>query len=100
MDKELQNYWQRLAEKEEEWESLCLRCGACCGAYDDPCLHLKKNQDSKFYCEIYPKRFGVRETKKGDQFRCVPIKELIDGYWKKDRRCVYKQIKKNKLNLK
>lgn len=78
---------------EIRWEKACLRCGACCGAYDDPCLHLKKNSDNRFYCDIYPARLGLKRTLKGEVFKCVPIKELLDKniHWKNDHYCAYKK---------
>ena len=84
----LQNY---LEGKEKQWESLCVRCGGCCGFFDDPCKHLKKNQQKGLYCEIYPYRFGERETLNGEEFDCVSIKEVIHTHWKNDHVCVYKQ---------
>lgn len=84
------DYWK---EKEKEWEDLCLRCGACCGAYDDPCKYLKKDKDGKYFCQIYENRFGLRETISGEKFWCVPIKELIKRgiNWPKSYLCGYKK---------
>ncbi|UCD15996.1 MAG: hypothetical protein JSV34_02790 [Candidatus Omnitrophota bacterium] len=82
--------------KEEEWENLCIRCGGCCGAFDDPCLHLKKNKSGKYYCEIYRKRLGLRKTVKGEEFDCVPVKEIIRTYWKKDYLCTCKKELRSK----
>ncbi|MFA7677134.1 MAG: hypothetical protein WCY34_03075 [Candidatus Omnitrophota bacterium] len=87
-----ESYQAFLQEKEKEWESLCRRCGACCGAYDDPCVHLKKNGDKTYYCEIYPDRLGLRKTVSGEEFRCVPVKRIIRTYWKNGHICPYKKI--------
>jgi len=78
-------------KKEHEWENLCLHCGGCCGAHDDPCLHLKEEEGGKFHCEIYLKRFGLRCTIGGEKFNCVPIKEILDTHWKKNYLCPYRR---------
>jgi len=92
--KKVPGYLRYLEEKENEWEGLCRRCGGCCGAYDDPCLHLKGDKKGEYYCEIYPKRFGLRKTVEGEEFNCVPVKEILDTHWKKDYLCVYKRLRK------
>jgi len=86
-----QNY---LKQKEEDWELLCIRCGGCCGAYDDPCLHLKRDSRNKFYCEIYNERLGIRKTIGGEQFNCVLVKEILHTHWRNDHFCVYKRYLK------
>jgi len=79
--------------KEEELGNLCLRCGACCGAYDgDPCRHLKKDESDKYYCEIYNSRFGLKKTVKGNSFHCVPVKEILNDSWFRSVKCPYKEI--------
>jgi uncharacterized cysteine cluster protein YcgN (CxxCxxCC family) len=90
--KKPRSHLEYLEEKEREWERLCRRCGGCCGAYDDPCRHLKKDRDNKFYCEIYTTRFGPRKSVNGEDFVCVPIKEILHTHWKKDYLCVYKKL--------
>ena len=87
----MNSYLEYLKKKEEEYDSLCKRCGACCGAYDDPCRHLKKDIYGKYYCEIYEHRFGLRETVSGDKFWCVPIKEIILSSWPRSYLCAYKK---------
>ncbi len=94
MEAELKEYQKNLEKKEREWERLCLRCGACCGAYDDPCQHLKQDENSKYYCEIYPQRFGIRKTVGGDIFKCVAIKKLLSTHWRGSQRCPYKNTQK------
>ncbi len=72
--KELTSY---LRQRHEE---MCLRCGRCCGAEDDPCVHLKLNGDV-YHCEVYANRLGWHTTVSGKRFRCVPIEEVKrDGY--------------------
>ncbi len=82
---------KHLEAKEKEQDDLCLRCGACCGAYDDPCEHLRKDKEATFYCKIYSQRLGTRKTVGGELFQCVMIKEIIDTYWKNDHLCIYKK---------
>ena len=88
---------EHLKIKQQEWEKLCIRCGGCCGAYDDPCQHLLENEHSQFYCSIYAKRFGTRKSVKGEEFDCVTIKEVINTYWKNDHLCIYKKYLKTPL---
>jgi len=87
-------YKKYLKLKENEWENLCIRCGGCCGAYDDPCKHLKKAGAGKFYCAVYETRFGDQLSLKGEEFKCVPVKEILNTHWKKDYLCVYKKYRK------
>ena len=88
------DYFRCLESKHQYWENLCLRCGGCCGAYDDPCQHLQKGGDEKFYCDIYDKRFGVRVTVAGEEFNCVCLKEILHTHWKNDYFCIYKKLRK------
>ena len=90
-DKDYLNY---LESKEKKWEESCIRCGGCCGAYDDPCLHLKEGEKNRFYCEIYSDRFGTRKSVEGEEFDCVPVKKILNTHWKKDYLCVYKKLSK------
>jgi uncharacterized cysteine cluster protein YcgN (CxxCxxCC family) len=65
-------------KKEKELESLCVRCGACCGAFDqDPCVHLKTAKDGKYFCDIYENRLGRQKTVSGKSFECVRIEENL-----------------------
>jgi len=91
MPKDFASYLQ---EKEEQWENLCIRCGGCCGAFDDPCKHLKLDAKGLYYCEIYQNRFGTRETVGKEKFDCVLVKEILDTHWPNDHLCVYKKMKK------
>ncbi len=94
---QIKNYQKALELKDKEWEELCIRCGGCCGAFDDPCLHLKKDKNNKTYCEIYENRFGLRKTVKGEEFRCVPVKEIIHTHWKNDYLCACKKYLRDPL---
>jgi len=84
------DYQTKIFEKEKEFESLCKRCGACCGAFDgDPCIHLVKEKSGTYYCNIYENRLGPQLTVKGNIFTCIPIREVKkDGYLKPN--CSYR----------
>tara|TARA_Y100000031_G_C8051611_1_gene306428 strand:- start:357 stop:650 length:294 start_codon:yes stop_codon:yes gene_type:complete len=85
------DYQESSKLKEKEWENLCLRCGGCCGAYDDPCSHLAEDKTGKYYCRIYAKRLGERKALSGEEFDCVPIGKILGTRWKKDYLCRYKK---------
>ena len=82
--------------QEKEWEDMCRNCGACCGAMDgDPCEHLVMKEGRSF-CLIYDKRFGMHNTVKGKEFKCVPIRNILHESWPGYKNCAYKkQIKDN-----
>lgn len=75
----------------EKWEAMCGNCGACCGALDDPCEHLRKKACGGYYCDIYDKRYGMRKTVSGKKFKCVNIREILHERWKGDECCGYKK---------
>lgn len=82
-------------EKYKEEEALCKRCGACCGVLDgNPCSHLISTGDGKYACSIYEKRFGLRRTKKGTFFLCVPIRNVLHNSWTGSWNCAYKKLLK------
>ena len=85
--------YQWLKQKAQQWESLCTRCGACCGALDDPCENLRKDTKGKYFCAVYDHRFGKWHTVSGQKIVCVPIsKKLKDGEsWPGDEHCGYKK---------
>ena len=87
-EEKYQNY---LEAQERAWESQCLRCGACCGAYEDPCKGLKKDHEGKYFCDIYSRRYGPHETIGGKKFRCMPIRDIIHMSWDHDQLCAYKK---------
>ena len=70
-------YTNKQDEQLAVFESLCLRCGECCGASTDPCAHLAKASDGKFYCDTYDNRLGPQRTVSGRAFTCVSIREVI-----------------------
>jgi hypothetical protein len=74
---EAKQYYARLGSAEESFEKLCKRCGACCGALDDPCANLVKMPDGKFICKDYDSRLGPQKTVSGVTFNCVSIREHI-----------------------
>lgn len=86
------NHFDFLEKKELDWESLCCRCGGCCGAFDDPCTHLKMESDGIFFCDSYETRFGPQTTVSGQRFECVPIKKLLRTYWPQWNKCSYKKL--------
>jgi len=94
---ELKRYFKYLEMKEDEWESLCVRCGGCCGAYDEPCEHLKKTSKNKFYCQVYTNRLGTRKAVSGEEFDCVAVKKILHTRWKKDYLCGCKKYLKMPL---
>ena len=83
------NDWQDTRSK--QWESLCTRCGACCGALDDPCENLRET-GGRYYCAVYERRFGTWKTVSGQEINCVPIREKLGRgeSWPGDERCGYK----------
>jgi hypothetical protein len=69
------NYEARQKEAADRYEGQCRHCGACCGAFEDPCLNLFQ-ENGKYYCRVYPERLGIQKTVSGKAFNCVPIREL------------------------
>ena len=63
----------------KQFESLCIRCGDCCGAKDgDPCDNLVfDKKKSTYFCKAYSTRHGVHKTVSGKPFTCVPINEIL-----------------------
>ncbi|MFH1479275.1 MAG: hypothetical protein ABIG92_05840 [Candidatus Omnitrophota bacterium] len=88
MDEEL--YKELESRKEERYESICRRCGVCCGVLEsDPCEHLEKNESNKYFCSIYKDRLGLRKTAKGKHFLCIPIRDAILNKWSDRDKCAY-----------
>lgn len=82
--------WQQT--RQEKWESLCGRCGACCGAVEgDPCEHLIRLDNSRYWCKIYSNRFGAHKTRSGKPFLCVPVRDIVHKPWPGDSCCGYKK---------
>jgi len=71
-----EEYLQRQGHEEAAYEARCRRCGGCCGAYDDPCTRLRKDESGKYYCSVYDHRIGMQKTVAGINFACVPIRDL------------------------
>lgn len=74
-----ENIYELKQENEEAaYESLCRRCGVCCGSRDnDPCVHLVAQADGTFICGTYTNRFGLRKTVTGKEFTCVMIRDVL-----------------------
>ena len=89
--------YEDLQNKElQAWESLCGRCGACCGLFEgDPCEHLVKSETGSYQCAIYENRFGLRKSVGGREFMCVPIRNILHQSWVGDQCCGYKKNCKN-----
>ncbi len=87
-------YTEYTEEKEKEFESVCKRCGSCCGANDDPCQNLVKLGDGTFLCKAYDTRLGPQKTVSGNEFRCIPISYLIAGNALRPN-CEYRRYLKN-----
>ncbi|MBU4311318.1 MAG: hypothetical protein KJ706_01205 [Candidatus Omnitrophica bacterium] len=93
MDDNLYNQLQD--QKYQEHEALCKRCGACCGAMEEyPCEHLKKGEDSRYFCDIYEERFGLRKTLSGEPILCVPIRNMLSKTWWGRTQCAYVRHKR------
>jgi hypothetical protein len=84
------DYEAYMREKELAWESQCKRCGACCGAYADPCEELRKDEQGKYYCASYEHRFGMHSSKGGLRFKCVPVRTILHRHWDHEHLCAYK----------
>lgn len=90
MDDEV--YELYLKKAQEDNESLCKRCGACCGVVEnDPCVHLEKKSEGAYFCSIYENRFGIHKTIHGNEFKCVPFRKIISGFWSGATGCGYKR---------
>jgi uncharacterized cysteine cluster protein YcgN (CxxCxxCC family) len=70
-------YSEYASGKEEEFESICKRCGECCGSLDDPCRNLAKMDNGTYFCKDYSNRLGPQKTVSGKYFNCIPIREYI-----------------------
>ncbi|MDD4012691.1 MAG: hypothetical protein PHW14_00660 [Candidatus Omnitrophica bacterium] len=90
------SYEEYMASKEEDFEGTCLRCGACCGAFDDPCAELEKNGQGHYFCRSYKERFGQKTTVSGKTFNCVSIREHIRAGTLREG-CGYADMLKNIL---
>lgn len=86
-----EQYQEWLKMRERDWEKQCHHCGACCGAFDDPCEHLAFKEGRSFCC-VYEKRLGIQKTLKGESFICVSIRQKMGTSWPGDERCGYKHF--------
>ncbi|MCG2711385.1 MAG: hypothetical protein L6416_03565 [Candidatus Omnitrophica bacterium] len=75
--------------REKEFENACLRCGNCCGAGVDACIHLIAQPDGKYRCDIYESRGGLQKTQTGKFFKCVPIRMILHVDWPGRWKCAY-----------
>ncbi len=67
-------------EQFEKFESICKRCGKCCGSQDgDWCVHLTQNPATgEYYCKVYENRIGFKKTVNGKGFYCIPIRDIVE----------------------
>ena len=86
-------YQQWMQVQAEEWEAKCNRCGACCGAMDDPCENLHRDDQGKYFCHVYEWRFAQWKTVSGQLMTCVPLREklVLGQSWPGDEQCGYKR---------
>ncbi|MBD3425920.1 MAG: hypothetical protein GF409_01660 [Candidatus Omnitrophica bacterium] len=84
-------YLKYTSLKEREFESLCKRCGRCCGASDDPCANLVRVASGEYFCRDYNNRLGPQRTVSGKEFNCVSIREHI-GAGTLRHGCAYRDI--------
>ncbi len=85
-----QRYDTWLATRQEDWEARCRHCGACCGAFEDPCVHLVMTPEGHSRCLVYPARLGPHKTVGGRPFTCVHVRQKLGTSWPGDARCGYK----------
>ena len=72
------HYFKKLEYQNEAYESLCKRCGECCGASSsDPCANLLKLDDGTYTCKVYETRHGLQHSVAGNMFACVNIRDVI-----------------------
>lgn len=95
MSKGDKEYKEWLQNSQVKWESLCGRCGACCGSVEDPCENLAKDDNGQYYCVDYKNRFGKHKTVGGHTIRCVPIRKILHLSWPGDECCGYKKALKS-----
>lgn len=75
---EEQRFVEYQIEMEKWYESICRRCGKCCGVGDgDPCGRLVKMFDGTYQCSKYEGRLGPQVTVSGKTFNCVMIREVL-----------------------
>jgi hypothetical protein len=87
-----QRYEQHLKDAEQRHESLCRRCGACCGLFEnDPCVKLVVDDNGHAACPDYENRFGIQKTVHGNEFNCVPFRRIVFGSWAGLWKCGYKR---------
>lgn len=70
-------YREYLISAENRFESICRRCGRCCGASDNPCVNLVKLSTGLYHCKEYHTRLQTQRTSNGKIFECVSIREHI-----------------------
>lgn len=74
---DLCEYRSALWSQESDHENICIRCGICCGADNDPCRMLRRQPDGTYLCADYDNRLGPQLTSSGKEFNCVMIRQLV-----------------------
>ena len=93
-EKDERRYLAMQENQQQAWESMCGRCGACCGLKDDPCENLFQADDGKYACKVYDNRLAMQKTVSGKKFRCIPIRFILHTSWPGDECCGYKKALK------
>jgi uncharacterized cysteine cluster protein YcgN (CxxCxxCC family) len=75
---ESEQYELLLKEKEKNYESICTRCGRCCGSNDgDPCTQLILLANGTYFCKNYTNRLKEQKTVSDKKFNCISIKKAF-----------------------
>ncbi|MFH2024672.1 MAG: hypothetical protein ABIK30_02450 [bacterium] len=78
--------------EKQEFEDICIRCGACCGSFDgDSCENLRGDNEGTYTCDIYEERIGIHRTLTGRVMECVPNMDKLSEDWIGDHLCAYKR---------
>ncbi len=89
---DLLRYQEYQKEREDAYEAACLRCGACCGVYEnDPCVKLFRESDGRYTCSDYENRYGMQRSIHGNEFKCVSLRRIRFASWAGSWRCGYKR---------
>lgn len=76
-----EKYLESAQKAQSEYESVCRRCGRCCGVGNDPCVKLALQIDGSYLCADYDNRLGKQKTIGGNEFTCVQIRDHVSlGY--------------------
>jgi len=88
---DVRSYEKQARKKEEEFESVCTRCGECCGSLDDSCQKLMRLDNGTYFCSDYTNRLVQQKTISGKFFTCIAIREHIAQDTLRQN-CAYRKI--------